>query len=174
MKTKVIAASVLLALALSAQSYAADNRVCLAMTATNGPGVGQKAAMNMSVIRRVGDESSVVGEACYDNPVEAGKQRCQPVMGVMAVDTDGDIEVNLFASEQIEGGEGVYFATSASQYQINPLTMKGQGVEFTEYAVGESPSTYILTYSVEVTSCPAPDTAHSAIMRKFIAKADRL
>jgi hypothetical protein len=174
MKTQVIAVSFLTALTLSAQSYAADNRVCLNMTATNGPGTGQKSAMNMSVIRRVGDEASVVGESCYDNPLEAGKQRCQPVMGVMAVDNDGDIEVNLFASEQIEGGQGVYFGTSASQYQINPTTMKGQGVEFTEYAVGETPSTYIFTYSVEVASCPTPDKEHSQIMRKFILKSDRL
>ena len=130
--------------------------------------------MNMSVIRRVGDEASVVGESCYDNPIESGKKRCQPVMGVMAVDSDGDIEVNLFASEQIEGGQGVYFGTSASQYQINPNTMQGQGVEFTEYAAGEMPSTYIFTYSVEVASCPAPDKADSKIMQRFIKKADRL
>ena len=165
-----------LAILSSTANAGIPGRFCLQITQTNSPGVGNIIQVEIAVDKIVRNVSSIIGRTCYVNPFN-GHNNCQSSQGDITVDPDGTIKLSFSGGEQILGGNGIIFITSSGEFNIDPTTLKGQGILLEQTTDGTTQKFKDNTYTAEILACPTTtekSISESKQLKHFIRNASKL
>jgi len=147
-------------------------RFCMQIKETNRPVTQQIEVEVIKTTRRV---SSIIGSVCYIGS-QSSKNLCVAALGDIIVESDGTVKISLISDEQIEGTSGTTFATSSAEFDLDPITLQGQGTAVTQSTDGKTQKFIETSYSSEVVACPTPtkeSISESKQLKSFIRNASK-
>jgi len=150
-------------------------RFCLQITKTNSPNVGTTHQIEVEVDKVSGNVSSLIGRTCYINPTN-NNNNCVAVQGAMTIDSDGSINMSSIINEQVQGGQGINYITTSGEFNIDPITLKGQGVNIRQTTDGKTVTFLTSTHAAEIVTCSTPtkeSISESKQLKSFIRRASR-
>jgi len=173
MKKTIIALTISSLGFFSATAYAViPGRFCMQIKETSRP-VAQQ--IEVEVIKTTRQVSSIIGKVCYIGS-QSSKNLCVAALGDIIVESDGTVQVSLFSDEQIEGTKGTTYATSSAEFDLDPITLKGQGTAVTQTTDGKTQTFIETSYSSEIVTCPTPtreSISESKQLKSFIRNASK-
>ena len=161
---------------LSSISHAGiPGRFCVQVTKTDPPYIGTVYNMNMEVDKLGRNVSSIIGTTCYLSRIN-GKDHCMALQGDITLDTDGSIKLSTYSNEQVVGGNTIHYMNQGAMYNLDPNTMKGQGVAQIQSTDGTNVTYSTSTYTAEIVGCPPPTKeiiSESKQLRRFLRNASK-